>query len=98
MNFSLWYWNIEGLRNKLTDNTVLQNLSKHDVIGLSETWLTDSATIIPPPKYDIKTKNRPLDKRWRSDRGGLMYLFKTSLSPYLSFPDSNYVLIAFFLN
>lgn len=34
-------WNVDGLRNKLLDDSFHEKLRRYDIVGLVETWTTD---------------------------------------------------------
>ena len=68
------FWNINGLKNKLEKDNVLQWMSKHDIVVLSE---IHRATVKHAPGFvPIVAKNDS-----PTHRGGLVVLFKHSIYP-----------------
>ena len=75
-------WNIEGLRNKLVDDSFVRFLCAFDIFGLTETWCTDVCDI-DLPEFVIHSVNAVKAKKKGRPMGGVMVCVRKSIQRYV---------------
>ena len=68
----IWFWNINGLRNKLENAKVVKWINEHDIVVLSE---IHCGKVSHAPDFIPVVASNPLP----NDRGGLVILFSTAI-------------------
>ena len=82
--FSVSHWNIKGLHDnifgcKLQSAEFLKNISKHDIIILTETWGCSHDISIPNFEVKIIPPNKLKNKKSGRSSGGVIVLYRTYL-------------------
>ena len=72
-------WNIQGLSNNvISDDYFKQRIYKHDIVVLTETWLTDHIELYSDEYYNYHCI-RPVHTRARRPSGGITILLRHNL-------------------
>lgn len=92
-NIKIGFWNINGLTPEKTSDNVFKNeINKHDIIFLSETWQrgeTNESIFVPEGFFRRAVPRKSRKKRGRPS-GGIAVYFKKSLAKVVSvFDNSN---------
>lgn len=81
---SVCTWNVNGLiskyKNKIEDECFIEQISKNDIVGLTETHVDDNADI-HVDGYSLYRKSRPKLQKARRNHGGLLILVRNNLKP-----------------
>lgn len=82
---ALTCWNIDGLRNKLFDESFYQKLCRYDIVGLVETWTADEKDCIDFINSGLEEFNYvfvPATGKCLAGRksGGIILLYKKTLN------------------